>query len=1001
MRYAGLWPGIDAIVYGNQGRLEYDLRIAPRADPRRIALSFPGARSEMLDARGDLLLTLVGAGHTVKELAPVAYQTIHGRRHAVAANYVMRGDLVSVQLAGYDRRVVYSTYLGGSGMDDGRGIAIDGAGDAYVTGSTSSANFPTVHPFQASLRATPPSGNAFVAKLNAAGSALVYSTYLGGSKGDAGQAIVVDSAGDAYVAGATFSHDFPTQKPLQPNLNEAVTAFATELGSTGQTLVYSTYLGGSSHDAAYGIALGPSGNAYVTGYTDSTDFPTKNPSQGANAGLEDVFVTELSSQASEQPALSVTVEGAGSGTVTGAGISCPGTCTRSYTQGETVTLTATAAPGSAFGGWGGTCAGSGAQCTLTMNEAEEVTATFGEATLDVGTDGQGIGVITSEPAGIDCGYGAHDCTADFPFGTDVVLTESNKPGPSQGFSIFDGWGADCSPSGKRTTCELTMNEDRTADAAFEPGALVTVAVDGPGQVLSRPTGISCGSEAESGQCGFEFAWDGEDFVGSEEHIGPELTLAAATSEDGWHFDHWGQAYPTDPYYWSLGSETCNLGNAGWFGSGASTGYELDTTAVFAQNHGSTIRGEVFGPDGEPVPSASVQACTSDDRCSASFADADGDYHLDDLAAGAYELTADPMSSDLYPGDPASAEVDGSPYDVASADIEVQATPPDPPSGTTITDDDRWQIGDDNGMPAVNDESSYDVGAEAGGSGSVGGESASFGVGAGPGRRGSGGGERAADASTAALVRPRACAGGKAVFSVSALDTATGKRVIRTAGPVSAKHGVYTASFEPMRPAYGIAAATVTVRCSGRQTRRSRFGIVFAPTGFVRDAGSGHPIPAATVTLLRSPSREGRFTAVPNGNGLMSAVSRNNPTRTDRDGAFSWGVLAGYYKIAAAAPGCRGATTGVLSVPPSIAGLVVWLDCGHGSGAASRCLVPDTFRQPLAGARQMITAGRCRVGAIRRAFSNRLPTGAVILQQPAAGKLLHRGAPVSLLVSKGR
>jgi hypothetical protein len=124
--------------------------------------------------------------------------------------------------------------------------------------------------------------NAFVAKLSADGSTLVYSTYLGGSKFDAGNGIAVDQAGNAYVTGWTSSSDFPTVNPLQPALGGPHgNAFVAEVSAEGSTLVYSTYLGGSNFDYAYGIALDPAGNAYVAGFTKSSDIPTVNPLQPA------------------------------------------------------------------------------------------------------------------------------------------------------------------------------------------------------------------------------------------------------------------------------------------------------------------------------------------------------------------------------------------------------------------------------------------------------------------------------------------------------------------------------------------------------------------------------------------------------------------------------------------------------------------------------------------------------------------------------------------------
>jgi hypothetical protein len=189
--------------------------------------------------------------------------------------------------------LVYSTYLGGSGGDDGYGIAVDSSGNAYVTGSTASSNFPTMNPLQPIYDG---GGDAFVAKLNPTGSALVYSTYLGGSGGDGAKGIATDSSGNVYVTGFTTSTNFPTMNPLQPSNGGGgfgYDAIVAKINPTGSALVYSTYLGGSGDDIGAGIAADRSGNAYVTGYTDSSNFPTMNPLQPANGGAFDVFVTKL------------------------------------------------------------------------------------------------------------------------------------------------------------------------------------------------------------------------------------------------------------------------------------------------------------------------------------------------------------------------------------------------------------------------------------------------------------------------------------------------------------------------------------------------------------------------------------------------------------------------------------------------------------------------------------------------------------------------------------
>jgi hypothetical protein len=186
--------------------------------------------------------------------------------------------------------IVYSTYLGGSSDDAGVSIAIDREGNAYLTGWTYSIDFPTKEPFQSFSGVS----EAFVTKINPSGSALVYSTYLGGSGGEVGRAIAVDPQGYAYVAGSTYSKDFPTVSALQPTYAGGFDAFVAKLDPTGSALVYSTYLGGREGDDAWAMAADSKGNAYVAGRTQSQDFPTKNPFQATyGGGTSDGFVAKI------------------------------------------------------------------------------------------------------------------------------------------------------------------------------------------------------------------------------------------------------------------------------------------------------------------------------------------------------------------------------------------------------------------------------------------------------------------------------------------------------------------------------------------------------------------------------------------------------------------------------------------------------------------------------------------------------------------------------------
>jgi Beta-propeller repeat len=303
VKYASVYPGVDLIYYGNQGQLEYDFTVAPGANPKQIALCFAGAKGLHLDKRGNLVVDL--GGTRIVEKTPVVYQEIGDVRRGVAGGYELKNNhTVGFELARYDRDrplvidpvLTYSTYIGGSSYDTALSIALDTSGDAYVTGITSSAAFPTT---AGTFQAGPGSGdsNAFVTKLNGTGGA-IYSTFLGGSGDDSSWKIAVDSSNNVYVTGGTYSSDFPTTpgafrtSRTQPFGAEA---FVTKLDSTGAALVYSTFLG-PKYDDDGGIAVDLSGNAFVTGFTASSNFPTTPGAfQAAPAGDYEAFVTKLNS----------------------------------------------------------------------------------------------------------------------------------------------------------------------------------------------------------------------------------------------------------------------------------------------------------------------------------------------------------------------------------------------------------------------------------------------------------------------------------------------------------------------------------------------------------------------------------------------------------------------------------------------------------------------------------------------------------------------------------
>lgn len=305
--YHDVYPGVDLAFHGQQHRMEFDFLLNAGADPAIVRLRFDGATKVHTGSSGNLVVSS-GAGN-LEFSKPVAYQDFGGSRREVAANLVMKpGNQVGLEVGDYDhtRALVidptvslsYSTYLGGTGQDNGYAIAIDSSGNAYVTGQTSSLDFPGPGGIAGKIGAATGPGNAFVSKLAANGTSLVYSTYIGGSGPnlDSGNGIAVDNSGDAFVAGGAGSTDFPiTSGAFQTTYSGTTVGFVLKLNPSGSALTYSTLLG-NTDSAATAIAIDNSGNAYVAGETDSTTFPTKSPIFGtfsAGTGGSNAFVTEL------------------------------------------------------------------------------------------------------------------------------------------------------------------------------------------------------------------------------------------------------------------------------------------------------------------------------------------------------------------------------------------------------------------------------------------------------------------------------------------------------------------------------------------------------------------------------------------------------------------------------------------------------------------------------------------------------------------------------------
>jgi hypothetical protein len=303
--YPDLWPGIDLVYGGSARRLKYTFVVKPGADPGQIKLAYRGASAVVLD-RGRLEVATPVGGFS--EDRPYVYQEVDGRRIEIPTRYALAAGqhTYGFDVGAYDRSrplvldpfLVYAGYIGGAGFDVAHAIAVDSAGNAYVAGGTESTvpSFPgTVGPdltFNGDF-------DAFVAKVKADGSGLVYAGYIGGSAEDEARAIAVDSGGNAYVAGFTSSTQSTFPKKVGPELvynGGPFDAFVAKVKADGTGLVYAGYIGGAGDDGALGIAVNGAGNAYVAGRTNSGEstFPVKNgPGLTYNGGTFDAFVAKV------------------------------------------------------------------------------------------------------------------------------------------------------------------------------------------------------------------------------------------------------------------------------------------------------------------------------------------------------------------------------------------------------------------------------------------------------------------------------------------------------------------------------------------------------------------------------------------------------------------------------------------------------------------------------------------------------------------------------------
>ena len=300
VRFTAVYPGIDLVYYGNSEQLEYDFIVQPGADASAIAMEFDGARQvRVLD--GDLILD-TGNGE-VRHKAPSIYQESGGQRTAIRGSYRILGpNRVGFSLQSYNRAqeliidpvLLFSTFYGGQLRDEAKSLGLDSEGNLYVGGLATSSDFP-VTPGVLQSRNNGSGNDIFVVKLNATGTQVLYSTLIGGSAEESDAAIAVHPAGEVSVGGTTTSSNFPTTGNAYQNSPRGGTdGFALKLNATGSGLLFSTRIGGKGTDSVHGISIDANGNAYVTGETDSSDFPvTVDTFRTERRGTNDCFVVKF------------------------------------------------------------------------------------------------------------------------------------------------------------------------------------------------------------------------------------------------------------------------------------------------------------------------------------------------------------------------------------------------------------------------------------------------------------------------------------------------------------------------------------------------------------------------------------------------------------------------------------------------------------------------------------------------------------------------------------
>ncbi len=442
-------------------------------------------RHIVLDSAGNYVVT----GYTWSSdypTTPDAYDRTHGGGER---------DMFLLKLSADGSTLLASTYVGGSGDERGRGLALDGQGNPVIAGYTSSSNFPTTP----GAYDTTYGGayDIYALKLSADATTLLYSTLVGGSQNDYARGMDMDASGNIFVVGDSYSSSFPTTPDaFSTKGNGGLDAVVLKLSPDFSSLLYSTFVGGSGEEQGHELALDGKTGVVITGHTKSSNFPTTSGAHDRTYnGDQDLFVFYLDGLTGQGHTLTVNVSG--SGTVT------RDPHKSAYQPGEQVKLTASPSPGWGFSGWSGDLSSSANPATLTMDGNRSVTATFTQNQFTLSVNVSGSGTVTRDPH-----------KSAYQSGEQVKLTASPSPG-----WVFSGWSGDLSSTANPAT--LTMDGNKSVTATFtQDQYTLSVSVSGSGSVAKSPdqAGYHHGDQVQltaSPSAGWTFtAWSG-DLTGAE------------------------------------------------------------------------------------------------------------------------------------------------------------------------------------------------------------------------------------------------------------------------------------------------------------------------------------------------------------------------------------------------------------------------------------------------------------------------------------------------------